>query len=575
MLLGSAILTACGEESSEAGDLPEIRPTTTSLPLATPTEAPVVARAELRDINWEDTSHMAPAMRPQYVSDLENYGRDQRYFIEASLELSNVAAVVTGTQYALYLNDTGETLNDIVFRLYPNMPSKASQMSIDNIMVAMPGAEPVAVEGSVEVRETVLRVSLPEPLAVGESVELVMDFVTATEHGMNMSQRVGYEQGLFTMGGWHPVFAPYEADRGWWTDFYGPLLDPNYSEIALYEVFLTHERALAVAISGVTIDRADNGDGTVTEHIVTGPMRYSLIVASYDIGSVTQYIMYDDKGEYTILSEDDYVVLSEEEIENNDIVAVNVYFLPDGERAADWGLETAVNSVTIFNRLYGDYPYSEIDITETYTRAGGIEYPGIVTINTNSWQNGSNRMELVIAHEVAHQWWFGVVGNNQLEAPWIDESLASYSEYVYYREAYDDNNLRAQVQEQGDRQTYNNYLGGGGLDVGLNEEVDQISSFQIFAIYYVKGPIFYNELEEQLGGRENLYAGLANYYQNKRYGTAKTNDILTYIKEANGLGPEDTDLDVFFYEWVGDFEGLDPAVKEAVDAERISANVND
>jgi len=83
-------------------------------------------------------------------------------------------------------------------------------------------------------------------------------------------------------------------------------------------------------------------------------------------------------------------------------------------------------------------PFNEFDIIQSPVQyALGVEYPGLVLINAAMYSpinQYHDRLETTIAHEVAHQWWYSMVGNDVVAYPWMDEALTSYSSLVYLRE---------------------------------------------------------------------------------------------------------------------------------------------
>src|SRR5699024_3207279 len=83
------------------------------------------------------------------------------------------------------------------------------------------------------------------------------------------------------------------------------------------------------------------------------------------------------------------------------------------------------------------YPYSQFSVVEADFYIGGMEYPNLVMIDQSLYSDDSEEyLELVTVHETAHQWWYGVVGNNQIEEAWLDEGLTEYSTLLYYRHRY-------------------------------------------------------------------------------------------------------------------------------------------
>jgi aminopeptidase N len=83
-------------------------------------------------------------------------------------------------------------------------------------------------------------------------------------------------------------------------------------------------------------------------------------------------------------------------------------------------LAAARRSLDTFSAAFGAYPYPELDVVlGAFPDFGGMEYPTIVFSEVDRY---------TVAHEIAHQWWYGLVGNDQYAAPWLDESLATWSE---------------------------------------------------------------------------------------------------------------------------------------------------
>ena len=111
---------------------------------------------------------------------------------------------------------------------------------------------------------------------------------------------------------------------------------------------------------------------------------------------------------------------------------------------AEVALETAVRALESFGERFGTYPYTEFDVASTPMQALGIEYPGMTGITLSVYDPDAEvaglpsrvLIESVVAHEVAHQWFYNTVGNDQVDEPWLDEALAQYLTWLYYIDAY-------------------------------------------------------------------------------------------------------------------------------------------
>jgi hypothetical protein len=525
-VMGVIVLAACGDSGAGASGLPTLPPTMTALPPSTPTDIPAPDPVVIPAVDWDEIDQFRAAMRAEFAGDIDRFVDRNRYYIEATLDFEDGVAVIRGAERVRYTNHASETLNQIVFRLYPNLPALGGRMVVYQALV-----NEVPVEPGLSERETALILPLDQPLQPGQSVEMVLQFSVAAERGMNASYgQFGYQDEVFSGPEWYPVLSVYEEGRGWWMERPIPQGDAAYTETGLYETFLTVPENFVVTMSGSEIDSFPSGDGMMTYHYVSGPMRDSLLVASPVFGKLTEYV---------------------------DDIAVNVYYWPGGESAAEWVLKIAADSVQVYNENFGPYPFAELDVAETFNYTG-IEYPGIVVIADRNWERGNQFLEVTTAHEIGHQWWYSVIGNNQVSQPWLDESLTSYSEYVYLRSVYDEK--RAEDTENSDRDWYNFYRSQGAPDLVLDLPVKSYADNNYGVIIYVKGPLFYLELERLLG-RERFLKALQLYYEQHRYEVVESRDVLDSFEEATG-----EDLDAIFYQWVGDFPGLDPAVVEEMQA---------
>ncbi len=524
MLVVGSVLAGCGAEAGAVSlAMPTLVPTMTALPPVTPTDVPAPEPIALPPVDWDDLTKFEAAMRPAFVQDVHAFGDRNRYYIEAALAFEDDIAIVHGAQRVRYTNHSSDTLREIVFRLYPNLPALGGRMIVYQAEV-----EGATVEPALSARESVLSLPLSQPLAPGASVEAALQFTTSAERGMFASYGAfGYQNNVFSGPEWYPVLSVYEEGEGWWQERPSPAGDAVYSETGLYEILLTVPESFIVAASGTTLATFPTGDDLTTHHIVSGPMRDSLIVAGPEFGVIRETV---------------------------DDIAINVYYWPGDESAAEWVMDISLASMRVFNEAFGPYPFAELDVVETFNYTG-IEYPGIVIIADRNWERGNTFLELTTAHEIAHQWWYSLVGNNQVAQPWLDESLTSYSEYVYIREVYGDQRAREQVNA--DRSNYSYYRGSNAPDLPLDLPVSDYADNNYGMIIYVKGPLFYAELERQLG-TERFLDALRLYYERHRYEVARSADVLAAFEDATG-----EQLDALFYQWVGEFPGLSVPAPDA------------
>jgi aminopeptidase N len=187
----------------------------------------------------------------------------------------------------------------------------------------------------------------------------------------------------------------------------------------------------------------------------------------------------------------------------------------------------------------GEYPYTELDLVDAPEAFGGLEYPGLVYIGTV----GTSWLIEPTVHEVAHQWFYALIGNDQLVEPWLDEAIATYSEIIYYEElGYIGmatsllDSWRAQLRNHPRNTT------PIGLTVGEYESQWDYSLF-----VYLKGALFLEELRLQFGD-DVFFEFMRAYFDGYRYGFSSGLDFQRYAEQAC-----DCDLEPLFDLWV--YEG--------------------
>ncbi len=98
----------------------------------------------------------------------------------------------------------------------------------------------------------------------------------------------------------------------------------------------------------------------------------------------------------------------------------------DGWRQVlDWGPK----ALQYLSENFGMYPYDQITVADTYIKAGGIEYPQITFINDMIHPEYDNSdFRATVIHEMAHNWYYGILGSNQTEKGWMDEGFTTFAE---------------------------------------------------------------------------------------------------------------------------------------------------
>jgi aminopeptidase N len=145
----------------------------------------------------------------------------------------------------------------------------------------------------------------------------------------------------------------------------------------------------------------------------------------------------------------------------------------------------------------------------------------------------------VVVHELAHQWWYGVVGNNQVKEPWLDEGLTTFSEFLYMHDQMgeDERELLIRAAEHCNR--INRKTG-----VTSVESLYRYSDLVYGLMVYTRPAAMMWELTDEIG-KEKVLKILQTYYQRYRYQIATTQDFIRVANEVAGK-----DLTPFFNKWL-------------------------
>jgi aminopeptidase N len=153
--------------------------------------------------------------------------------------------------------------------------------------------------------------------------------------------------------------------------------------------------------------------------------------------------------------------------------------------------------------------------------------------------------EVTVAHEVAHQWWYNVVGNNVFDEPWLDEALASYSSSLFYE--FDRGPGYVQGLQAYWRERYDKLLDESGDDV-VTGDLKHFESLNMQSVYggivYIKGALFFKALRQEIGDKA-FFQGLRDYYQSRYFSVAHAEDLLAAFENAAG-----GELDGFYQKWL-------------------------
>jgi aminopeptidase N len=488
-------------------------------PAPTPTIAPALVPAATAKpsatagptIDLSPPMDLAPyraAMKPEFAAEVDRFGNAPQYQIDLTIapDLKSYAA----TQVVTYTNVETVPLSEIYFSLFANLDSYGGQLQVDTLHVNGQAVKPVYEEDN-----SALKVALAQPLSPGRSV--VLD-LTYTGEVPTSDVKLGYNQfglhdNVLALPNFYPQIPAYDQ-RGWNIDRGPGYGDAVFSDTALYRVNVTAPADQVVATSGVC-DRAGH-ETTTVYHCVSGPMRDFMIAMSAD-----------------------YQVKSD----TVDGVKLNSYYREELADEGERGLQVVADALRTYEKRIGEYPFNELDLVGTPTTAGGIEYPGLIVVAEGLYERNPTFYESATAHETAHQWWYSLVGDDQIHDPWLDEALTQFTTALYFRDQYGAAGMQSYV-EQALQRGYDR-VKGTAEDKRADLPVSAYDEGQYGAIVYEKAPLFFNAIYDEIGD-EKFNQLLQDYFKQYRYGVAYLQDFLKVAEDYVGKAK----LDELVKEWI-------------------------
>lgn len=449
---------------------------------------------------------------------------------DTSVTVNVEEKTLTGTLKVKSTNNTGKNQDKVYFHVYPNQFRKGvdllggfwRQIMDENSIPGSMEVTEVQVNGtsrSFEIKDTVLEIPL-EKWKKGQTINLELKFTMKVPKN---NGRFAYDEHAIWLGNWIPIQAVYDH-RGWVTDPYHSIGDPFYSQIGRYNVKVNVPSNYKITSTGKEEDGVLEQDGSVTYNT--------------SIENVRDFVM--------VIMDESYQKLSDQVGETT----VNTWYLAsDSQEAAIKNHEAGSKALSYFSKVYGPYPYPEYDIVRTGMFTA-MEYPGLIYLPKDIFETNETEIGSVV-HETAHQWWYGMVGNDEVREPWLDEAMATYSSTRFMLEEYPEHGA-------GDLEFRKHLTQGtevherSGLFIG--SPVDKFTNIGSYSqLVYQKGALMLENLEKAIG-KEKMDQLLQNYFKEYQYEIATGSEFISVFSEE--LGPDAKD---YFENWLS---GKEPEFKQ-------------
>ncbi len=500
---------------------------------------------------------------------------EQSVFYSIDAQLNTSDNIVFGKERVVYTNHSPDTLRVIYFHQYANAFRKNSNMQAyqlarngwsymnylpkkylggmrisnvrDDAGVALPTKED----------DTIFEIHLIKALAPGESISLSMEFeltIPVLMRRMGHDNREGID---YSMAQWYPKVCVYD-ENGWHKNYY--LAREFYGEFATWDVSITLPAHYTVGGSGSLTNATSIDSMIVKDPWSTFSDRVFPESARVDSFFPLRTWRYHAERihDFAWCADPEYLVESFE----SQGTRINLLYLPDVK--ARWQKMKIWTSEILryMNEHVGKYPYPEFTIAQGGD--GGMEYPSIVFI---TGRRGEFSLATVTTHEMVHNWFYGLIANDESREAWMDEGITSYyttrlAEHFFGRNAsvsYETPFQQKYYPKKDAREeTLTDYLWWAkqGFEEKVLTESDFFKSDQSYAMAtYYKGQVFMWTLE-YLYGRDRTDSLIRNFFLEHNRHHTHTDDLKRSLEKQTGA-----ELEWLFDAWFNSLATCDYAIE--------------
>lgn len=465
----------------------------------------------------------------------------------------------TGTQLLTYTNNSPDTLDKVFYHLYYNAFQPGSMMDVRSRTIADPDrrvgdrisnlgpdeigymhVKSLTQNGSdVQFMEqgTILEVKLDEPILPHSSASFAMEFEGQVPVQIRRSGRDSQDGVRYSMSQWYPKMANYD-EQGWHAnpyigrEFYGIWGD--------FDVKITIDKTYTLGGTGYVQNPNEIGHGYEDEGVSVQAPTGNTLTWHFKAPMVHDFMWAADPN------------YQHDKIQMDNGITVHHLFVPSEETSKNWGLlkEYTPKAIEYMSEHFGQYPYKQFSVIQGGD--GGMEYP-MSTLVTGGRSLPS--LVGVMAHELAHSWYQGVLGTNESLYPWMDEGFTSYASSLTMASIFPRENQNPNVHFGSYRGYFS--LAKSGLEEPMSTHSDHYHTNRAYSsAAYSKGAVFMAQMGYIIGD-EVRDRGLLRYFNTWKFKSPNVNDVVRIMEKESGI-----ELDWYKEYWVYSTKTIDYAIGE-------------
>jgi len=485
-----------------------------------------------------------------------------------------------GKQELIYTNNSPDTLHRVFYHLYNNAFQPNSEMDLRLQSIKDPDGRMVnkiEVDGKTikESRisklqpneigylhisnfkqdgeiaaakevETILEVTLAKPILPGKSSTFTLDFEGQVPNQIRRSGRNNKEGVELSMSQWYPKMAEFDFE-GWHADAY--VAREFHGVWGNFDVKINIDKEYVLGGTGYLQNGNEIGHNYENEGFD--------VKISKKQKTLTWHFVAPNVHDFTWAADKNYI---HDVVKTSFGTTLHFLYKNKSETIENWkqAEPKTVELMQLYNNTIGKYPYNQYSVIQGGD--GGMEYAMCTLILGEGKLDG---LVGVIAHEMAHAWFQGVLASNESKHPWMDEGFTTFLE---------DFGLYELSDKKGENLIFGSYRGyrklvDSGKEQPLSTHGDRFDENKSYSTAsYSKGELFLTQLE-YLIGRANLMKTLKKYFHDFKFKHPTPNDIKRTAERISGAN-----LDWYLIDWTETTNTIDYGIKE-VSEDTISSKI--
>jgi hypothetical protein len=481
---------------------------------------------------------------PQYWQQQVNYRID--------VSLDDRQHTLTGFAKMEYTNNSPDTLRFIWFHLWPNAYKNDKTAFSDQLLEngntkfyfsnkeekGYINRLDFRVDNSTAELEDhpqhidIAKLVLPSPLAPGKRITITTPFHVKLPYNFS---RGGHDGQSYQATQWYPKPAVYDQ-KGWHAM---PYLDQGefYSEFGNFEVHITVPKNYVVAATGELQDAAEKEWLTTRKSFTWEPIRHKEKIKGGGFKTTVQLFpessnetktlryLQQNVHDFAWFADKRFIVDQDSmSLPSGRVIQVYSYYTPAQKEQWSKTVQYTKQATRFYSASVGEYPYPVVSVVQgPESFGGGMEYPTITIISPT---DDDKQLDKTIAHEIGHNWFYGILASNERKHPWMDEGINSFYETRYAH------NNDPNFVDTGTLQLLQTFI-AEKKDQPIATSSEDFGTLNYALVAYYKASRWAAWLEKEFG-RETFDKAMKTYYDRWQFKHPQPEDFKKVMEEVSG-----------------------------------------